>query len=56
MALSHHHLGQHAVLFAKRFVTQFLELIVCVLSCCDRIIFNGYLPFDSEDRLSSLVG
>lgn len=55
MGLSHHHLGEHAVQFAKRFVTKFRDLIVCVLSCFDRVIFKGYLPFHSEDRLNSWV-
>ncbi len=41
--------------FAKRFVTKFRDLIVCVLSCFDRVIFKGYLPFHSEDRLNSWV-
>ena len=27
----------------SRFVAKFTNLIVAVLSCCDRVIFKGYL-------------
>ena len=41
--------------FAKRFLAQFSSLIVTRLSCVDRVIFMGYLPFHSEDELNSWV-
>ena len=31
--------------FAKRFVGQFTASIIALLSCFDRVIFKGYLPF-----------
>lgn len=55
MGLSDHHPGEHAVKFARRFLTRFSHLIVSVLSCFDRVIFKGYLPFHSENRLNSWV-
>ena len=41
--------------FAKRFLDKFNSLIVTVLSCFDRVIFKGYLPFQSEGELNSWV-
>lgn len=41
--------------FAKRFVAKFANLIVCVLSCFDRVIFKGYLPLRNENQLNSWV-
>lgn len=41
--------------FAIRFLNQFAHLTVCVLSCFDRVIFKGYLPFHSEGFLNSWV-
>jgi hypothetical protein len=41
--------------FAKRFVTAFAQNIVSVLSCFDRVIFKGYLPFGGDDHLNSWV-
>lgn len=41
--------------FASRFFNQFQSLIVCVLSCFDRVIFKGYLPFHSVGSLNSWV-
>ena len=41
--------------FAKRFVDAFAEIIVAVLSCFDRVIFKGYLPFGGEEHLNSWV-
>ena len=41
--------------FASRFLNQFQSLIVCVLSCFDRVIFKGYLPFHSVGALNSWV-
>lgn len=46
---------EHAVKFACRFLDQFAALITCVLSCFDRVIFKGYLPFHSEGELNSWV-
>jgi len=43
------------VQFAKRFLDKFNSLIVTVLSCFDRVIFKGYLPFHSEGELNSWV-
>lgn len=41
--------------FASRFLNQFSGLVVCLLSCFDRVIFKGYLPFHSESYLNSWV-
>ncbi len=41
--------------FAKRFLDKFSSLIVTVLSCFDRVIFKGYLPFHNEGELNSWV-
>ena len=41
--------------FAKRFLAQFSSLIVTRLSCFDRVIFKGYLPFHSEGERNSWV-
>ena len=41
--------------FAKRFLDKFSSLIVTVLSCFDRVIFKGYLPFHSEGEMNSWV-
>ena len=41
--------------FASRFLNQFSGLVVCLLSCFDRVIFKGYLPFPSESYLNSWV-
>jgi hypothetical protein len=41
--------------FAKRFVEKFTVIIVAVLSCFDRVIFKGYLPFGDENHLNWYV-
>ena len=41
--------------FAKRFVQKFAVSIVSLLSCFDRVIFKGYLPFRGEDYLNDYV-
>lgn len=41
--------------FAKRFVAAFAKGIVAVLSCFDRVIFKGYLPFGGDDHLNAWV-
>ena len=41
--------------FASRFLNQFAGLVSCILSCFDRVIFKGYLPFHSEQYLNSWV-
>ena len=41
--------------FATRFVDAFAEIIVAVLSCFDRVIFKGYLPFGGDEHLNSWV-
>jgi hypothetical protein len=43
------------VKFAIRFLSSFSSLVSCVLSCFDRVIFKGYLPFHSEGYLNSWV-
>ena len=39
----------------SRFVAQFTNLIVAVLSCFDRVIFKGYLPFTYGPALEGFV-
>ena len=39
----------------SRFVTKFTNLIVAVLSCYDRVIFKGYLPFTNGAALEGFV-
>lgn len=46
---------EHAVSFAKQFLTQFNSHVASVLSCFDRVIFKGYLPFHNETALNSWV-
>lgn len=46
---------EHAVSFASRFLTQFQSHVSSVLSCFDRVIFKGYLPFHNEAALNSWV-
>jgi hypothetical protein len=41
--------------FAKRFVEKFSTLFVCLLSCFDRVIFKGHLPFGGDDHLNNYV-
>ena len=41
--------------FAKGFLEKFQILIVAVLSCFDRVIFKGYLPFGNEAHLNNSV-
>lgn len=41
--------------FAKRFIQKFAVSIVSLLSCFDRVIFKGYLPFRGEDNLNDYV-
>lgn len=41
--------------FAMRFLQKFAASIVAVLSCFDRVIFKGHLPFGGEDHLNSYV-
>lgn len=41
--------------FAKRFVEKFWALFVCLLSCFDRVIFKGHLPFGGDDHLNNYV-
>ena len=38
-------LREHAVKFAQRFLEQFGQRTPGILSCFDRVIFKGYLPF-----------
>jgi hypothetical protein len=39
----------------SRFVAKFTNLIVAVLSCFDRVIFKGYLPFTNGPALEAFV-
>lgn len=41
--------------FAKRFVEKFSGLFVCLLSCFDRVIFKGHLPFGDDHHLNAYV-
>jgi hypothetical protein len=40
---------------ATTFVTKFSSSIVAVLSCFDRVIFKGYLPFGGDEHLNAFV-
>jgi hypothetical protein len=55
MVLTTGHQQENAMTFAKRFVQSFAEIIVSVLTCFDRVIFKGYLPFGGEEHLNSWV-
>lgn len=55
MVLSQDHQPEDAVKFAKRFLEKFAVSIVAVLSCFDRVIFKGYLPFWGDAHLNSWV-
>src|SRR5436309_8321602 len=37
------------------FVTKFSSLIVCVLSCFDRVIFKGHLPISRPSEFEKFV-
>ena len=39
----------------SRFLSKFSNLIVAVLSCFDRVIFKGYLPFNYQSGLEKFV-
>jgi hypothetical protein len=52
MVLSTSHPKENAVI---AFVTKFTAKIVSVLSCFDRVIFKGYLPFGGEEHLNRYV-
>jgi hypothetical protein len=39
----------------NQFVAKFASLIVAVLSCFDRVIFKGYLPFGDNRHLNAFV-
>lgn len=41
--------------FAKRFLQKFAASIVAVLSCFDRVIFKGHLPFGDDAHLNAYV-
>jgi hypothetical protein len=40
---------------ASSFVTKFTKNIIAVLSCHDRVIFKGYLPFGGDEHLNAFV-
>jgi hypothetical protein len=52
---SNHHNREHAVSFSSSFIAQFGDKVSGVLSCFDRVIFKGYLPFHNESELNSWV-
>jgi hypothetical protein len=41
--------------FAKRFLAKFGTYMVAILSCFDRVIFKGYLPFGNDAHLNHYV-
>jgi hypothetical protein len=55
MVLSEHLQPEDAMRFAERFVAAFDSGIVSVLSCFDRVVFKGYLPFGGDGQLNSWV-
>ena len=55
MVFSHGHHPEDAMKFATRFLKKFAVSIIAVLSCFDRVIFKGYLPFWGEAYLNSWV-
>lgn len=40
---------------ARQFVAKFADSIVATLSCVDRLIFKGYLPFGGDQQLNEFV-
>jgi len=52
MVLSTSHPQENAVI---AFLSKFAASIVTALSCFDRVIFKGYLPFGGEDHLNAYV-
>jgi len=48
-------LEKNAMKTLWRFVVKFTSLIVAVLSCLDRVIFKGYLPFTNGPALEVFV-
>src|SRR3954454_18208818 len=40
---------------ANPFLVKFASSLIAVLSCSDRVIFKGHLPFGNEARLNSFV-
>jgi hypothetical protein len=55
MGLSRHHPPEDAMKFATRFLSKFAAAIVAVLSCFDRVIFKGHLPFWRDAQLNGWV-
>ena len=39
----------------SRFTAKFADSIVTTLSCVDRLIFKGYLPFGGDEQLNQFV-
>src|SRR3954471_23985451 len=50
-----HHLERNAMGTSNAFVTKFAASIVAVLSCFDRVIFKGHLPFGGDQHLNRFV-
>jgi hypothetical protein len=46
---------ENAVKLADKFISKFATVIVAVLSCFDRVIFKGHLPFGSDKHLNGFV-
>jgi hypothetical protein len=55
MVFSHRHQPEDAMKVGTKFLEKFASLIVAVLSCFDRVIFKGYLPFGDDQHLNGWV-
>jgi hypothetical protein len=55
MVLSRHPLEQNSMKTLIHFVVKFAALILSTLSCFDRVIFKGYLPFSHGPGLERFV-
>jgi hypothetical protein len=55
MVLLRHPLEQNAMKTPNPFLAKFAASIVAVLSCFDRVIFKGHLPFGNDAHLHRFV-
>jgi len=46
---------ENALKLADKFISKFAASIVAVLSCFDRVIFKGHLPFGGDGHLNAFV-
>jgi hypothetical protein len=53
--ISQHSLELNAVPTTNPFLDKFADSIIATLSCFDRVIFKGHLPFGGEDHLNRFV-